>query len=67
MNESFQFHKWNMILGWVTYNSTNLYTYRRTYNELCGEYNATGAKLQGTPTRCSLFQMIMLSSPCLRR
>jgi hypothetical protein len=46
MNQAtFSFNKWNTILGWVYNSITNLYTYRRTYNELwdCGEYIATAA------------------------
>jgi hypothetical protein len=61
MNQAtFSFNKWNTILGWVT-GTTNLYTYRRTYNELwdCGEYVRLLQNYKWAPTRCSLMEMII--------
>ncbi|MBE0392934.1 DUF2723 domain-containing protein [Flavobacterium sp. PL002] len=61
--ETFNFNKWNTILGWITFGIA-LITYTLTVEPTmsfwdCGEYIATAAKLQvGHPPGAPLFQMI---------
>ena len=60
---SFNFKKWNTILGWATF-SIALITYSLTVEPSlsfwdCGEYIATSAKLEvGHPPGAPLFQML---------
>jgi hypothetical protein len=60
---TFNFNKWNTILGWVTF-AIALATYSLTVEPTlsfwdCGEYIATAAKLEvGHPPGAPLFQMI---------
>jgi hypothetical protein len=64
MNQAtFNFNKWNTILGWITFGIA-LLTFTLTVEPTmsfwdCGEYIATAAKLQvGHPPGAPLFQMI---------
>ncbi|MGO4820374.1 MULTISPECIES: glycosyltransferase family 117 protein [unclassified Flavobacterium] len=64
MNKAtFNFNKWNTILGWITFGIA-LLTYTLTVEPTmsfwdCGEYIATAAKLEvGHPPGAPLFQMI---------
>ena len=60
---TFNFNKWNTILGWITF-TIALITYTLTVEPTmsfwdCGEYISTAAKLQvGHPPGAPLFQMI---------
>lgn len=60
---SFNFKKWNTLLGWITF-SIALITYSLTVEPSlsfwdCGEYIATSAKLEvGHPPGAPLFQML---------
>ena len=60
---TFNFNKWNTILGWVTF-TIALITYTLTVEPTmsfwdCGEYISTAAKLEvGHPPGAPLFQMI---------
>lgn len=60
---TFNFNKWNTILGWITFGIA-LLTFTLTVEPTmsfwdCGEYIATAAKLQvGHPPGAPLFQMI---------
>ena len=60
---SFNFKKWNTILGWSTF-MVALITYSLTVEPTmsfwdCGEYIATAAKLEvGHPPGAPLYQMI---------
>jgi len=60
---TFNFNKWNTILGWFTF-TIALFTYTLTVEPTmsfwdCGEYIATAAKLQvGHPPGAPLFQMM---------
>ncbi|KDN56807.1 DUF2723 domain-containing protein [Flavobacterium seoulense] len=61
--ESFNFKKWNTIIGWIAFGIA-LITYSLTVEPTmsfwdCGEYIATAAKLEvGHPPGAPLFQMI---------
>ena len=61
--ESFNFKKWNTIVGWLTF-AIALVTYTLTVEPTmsfwdCGEYIATAAKLEvGHPPGAPLYQMI---------
>lgn len=61
--ETFNFNKWNTIIGWLAFGIA-LITYTLTVEPTmsfwdCGEYIATAAKLQvGHPPGAPLFQMI---------
>ena len=60
---SFNFNKWNTIIGWFTFGIA-LLTYTLTVEPTmsfwdCGEYIATAAKLEvGHPPGAPLYQMI---------
>ena len=60
---SFNFNKWNTILGWVSF-FISLLVYSLTVEPTmsfwdCGEYIATAAKLEvGHPPGAPLFQMM---------
>lgn len=63
MSESFNFKKWNTLLGWAAF-AIALLTYSLTVEPTlsfwdCGEYIATAAKLEvGHPPGAPLFQML---------
>ena len=62
-NTTFNFNKWNTILGWIAFGIA-LITYSLTVEPTmsfwdCGEYIATAAKLEvGHPPGAPLFQMM---------